>query len=43
MGFRDKFKEAEKAFTFNDVILLPGWTTLEPNEDHSEPAHEEVP
>jgi len=32
MGFRDKFKDADSAFTFNDVILLPGWTTLEPNE-----------
>ena len=32
MGFRDKFEDADKALTFNDVILLPGWTTLEPNE-----------
>ena len=32
MGFRDKFKNADYALTFNDVILLPGWTTLEPNE-----------
>jgi IMP dehydrogenase len=32
MGFRDKFENAEKALTFNDVLLLPGWTTLEPNE-----------
>jgi IMP dehydrogenase len=32
MVFRDKFKNADTAFTFNDVILLPGWTTLEPNE-----------
>jgi IMP dehydrogenase len=32
MGFRDKFKNADNALTFNDVILLPGWTTLEPNE-----------
>jgi len=32
MGFRDKFKDADKALTFNDVILLPGWTTLEPDE-----------
>ena len=32
MGFRSKFIDAEKALTFNDVILLPGWTTLEPNE-----------
>ena len=34
MGFRTKFIDAEKALTFNDVILLPGWTTLEPNEAH---------
>jgi len=32
MVFRDKFKNADTAFTFNDVILLPGWTTLEPSE-----------
>jgi IMP dehydrogenase len=32
MGFRSKFENAEKALTFNDVLLLPGWTTLEPNE-----------
>jgi IMP dehydrogenase len=32
MGFRAKFENAEKALTFNDVLLLPGWTTLEPNE-----------
>jgi len=32
MVFRDKFKNADTALTFNDVILLPGWTTLEPNE-----------
>ena len=32
MGFRDKFKNADNALTFNDVILLPGWTTLEPDE-----------
>ncbi len=32
MGFRSKFDEAEKALTFNDVLLLPGWTTLEPSE-----------
>jgi IMP dehydrogenase len=32
LGFRDKFKNADTALTFNDVILLPGWTTLEPNE-----------
>ena len=32
MGFRSKFENAEKALTFNDVLLLPGWTTLEPSE-----------
>ena len=32
MGFREKFKNADHALTFNDVILLPGWTTLEPSE-----------
>ena len=32
MGFRDKFKDAEHALTFNDVLLLPGWTTVEPSE-----------
>jgi IMP dehydrogenase len=32
MGFRSKFEEAEKALTFNDVLLLPGWTTVEPSE-----------
>ena len=32
MGFRDKFVNADQALTFNDVILLPGWTTVEPNE-----------
>jgi IMP dehydrogenase len=32
MGFREKFENAEKALTFNDVLLLPGWTTLEPSE-----------
>jgi IMP dehydrogenase len=32
MGFRKKFETAEKALTFNDVLLLPGWTTLEPNQ-----------
>jgi len=30
MGFRDKFRYAEHALTFNDVLLLPGWTTVEP-------------
>lgn len=32
MSFRDKLKKAEQAVTFNDIILLPGWTTLEPDE-----------
>ena len=32
MVFRDKFKNADHALTFNDVILLPGWTTIEPSE-----------
>ena len=32
MGFRDKFKNADYALTFNDVLLLPGWTTIEPSE-----------
>ncbi len=32
MGFRSKFENAEKALTFNDVLLLPGWTTLEPSD-----------
>jgi IMP dehydrogenase len=32
MGFRQKFEDAEKALTFNDVLLLPGWTTVEPSE-----------
>ncbi len=32
MGFRGKFENAEKALTFNDVLLLPGWTTLEPSD-----------
>ncbi len=32
MGFRDKFKNADHALTFNDVLLLPGWTTIEPSE-----------
>jgi IMP dehydrogenase len=32
MGFRNKFKDAEHALTFNDVLLLPGWTTVEPSE-----------
>ena len=32
MGFRQKFEDAEKALTFNDVLLLPGWTNVEPGE-----------
>jgi IMP dehydrogenase len=32
LGFREKFKNADHALTFNDVILLPGWTTIEPSE-----------
>ena len=32
MGFRDKFRDAEHVLTFNDVLLLPGWTTVEPAE-----------
>ncbi|MDP6457884.1 MAG: IMP dehydrogenase [Candidatus Bathyarchaeota archaeon] len=32
MGFRDKFINADNALTFNDVILLPGWTNVEPEE-----------
>ncbi|MBN2336021.1 IMP dehydrogenase [Candidatus Bathyarchaeota archaeon] len=32
MGFRNKFENAEKALTFNDVLLLPGWTNVEPSQ-----------
>ena len=32
MGFRDKFRNADHALTFNDVLLLPGWTVIEPSE-----------
>ena len=32
MGFRKKLKNADHALTFNDVLLLPGWTTIEPSE-----------
>jgi len=32
MSFRSKFEDAEKALTFNDVLLLPGWTTVEPTQ-----------
>jgi IMP dehydrogenase len=30
--FRDKVKTVETATTFQDVILLPGWTEVEPKE-----------
>ena len=32
MGFKEKLRDAEKVLTFNDVILLPGFTTVEPDE-----------
>jgi len=32
LGFRDKFRNADHALTFNDVLLLPGWTVIEPSE-----------
>ncbi|MBS7637583.1 IMP dehydrogenase [Candidatus Bathyarchaeota archaeon] len=32
MGFRDKLFKAVQALTFNDVLLLPGFTTVEPSE-----------
>ncbi len=32
MSFRDKLKNADHALTFNDVLLLPGWTNIEPSE-----------
>jgi len=32
LSFRDKLKNADHALTFNDVLLLPGWTTIEPSE-----------
>jgi IMP dehydrogenase len=32
MGFRTKFENAKKALTFYDVLLLPGWTTIEPTQ-----------
>jgi IMP dehydrogenase len=32
LGFREKFRNAEPALTFNDVLLLPGWTTIEPSQ-----------
>ncbi|MHA1695165.1 MAG: IMP dehydrogenase [Candidatus Helarchaeota archaeon] len=30
--FSDKLKDKTITLTFNDVILLPGWTRIEPNE-----------
>lgn len=30
--FRDKLSHSAQAATFNDVILLPGWTSIEPEE-----------
>ncbi|HUY01389.1 MAG TPA: IMP dehydrogenase, partial [Candidatus Deferrimicrobium sp.] len=32
MNFRNKLWKAVQAITFNDIILLPGWTTIEPEE-----------
>jgi IMP dehydrogenase len=32
MSFREKFRNADHALTFNDVILLPGWALVEPSE-----------
>lgn len=32
MGFRDKLFKAVQALTFNDVLLLPGFTSVEPSE-----------
>jgi len=32
LSFRDKLKNADHALTFNDVLLLPGWTNIEPSE-----------
>jgi len=31
-GFRAKFKDSDVAFTFRDLILLPGWTEVEPSQ-----------
>ena len=31
-GFRAKFKESDVAVTFRDLILLPGWTEVEPGQ-----------
>src|SRR6266446_8525449 len=30
--FRSKFKDTDVAVTFRDLILLPGWTEVEPNQ-----------
>lgn len=31
-GFRSKFKDSDVAVTFRDLILLPGWTEVEPTQ-----------
>jgi IMP dehydrogenase len=31
-GFRAKFKDSDVAVTFRDLILLPGWTEVEPSQ-----------
>ena len=31
-GFRSKFKDTDVAVTFRDLILLPGWTEVEPSQ-----------
>ncbi|HZD12311.1 MAG TPA: IMP dehydrogenase, partial [Candidatus Binatus sp.] len=31
-GFRSKFKDSDVAVTFRDLILLPGWTDVEPGQ-----------
>lgn len=31
-GFRSKFKDSDVAVTFRDLILLPGWTEVEPSQ-----------
>ncbi|MHA1713471.1 MAG: IMP dehydrogenase [Candidatus Ranarchaeia archaeon] len=30
--FMSKFLAAKQAFTYNDILLLPGWTEIEPSE-----------
>ena len=30
--FQEKFNNAKNAFTYNDILLLPGWTEIEPND-----------